>query len=380
MIIFLRGHIRDSFDNTALYDLIKKLSYENNISIYIHTWNILQSNLSWRHIDANYTRVTYGLIYNYFKDLCYLIKHIIIDDDSNLTYNGSTDGIIPFTHSTPKKGWKNMWYGKYKMIHYIKSKHDISNFVVNMRFDIFNNSNNRSFDQIFNFINNNIYNNFNKNIFINNDKLDGVDNIYIGNINTMCNLINSFHKNLDGILEKFSFYNINMQEAYVYYENSMPLYFNIYFYKFINGLANFSNEEALRHWNDHGQYEHRLYAFPPYFSFLAYKYYNNFHDWSDEQMTWHFVNHGQHEEREYKRPENYDTNAYALLNGFDNWSESELFHHWFNHGRYEGKPISGPDSFDYDIYRAVNNLMHLNDRDLLKHWYNYGQYNNLLCS
>jgi hypothetical protein len=42
MILILRGHIRNSFDNNKLYELIK-LIYEKNsdLMIYIHTWSIV---------------------------------------------------------------------------------------------------------------------------------------------------------------------------------------------------------------------------------------------------------------------------------------------------------------------------------------------------
>jgi hypothetical protein len=59
MILILRGHIRDSFDNNNLYELIKSI-YEKNgdLMIYIHTWSIFQNNLSWRKMDNIFIEVT----------------------------------------------------------------------------------------------------------------------------------------------------------------------------------------------------------------------------------------------------------------------------------------------------------------------------------
>ena len=52
------------------------------------------------------------------------------------------------------------------------------------------------------FIQNNIENKFNKNVFIEYGKLLGVDNIYIGNIDTMYTLSNYFFYLLDDILSR----------------------------------------------------------------------------------------------------------------------------------------------------------------------------------
>ena len=51
MIILLRGHIRSSFNDNRLYLFIKRLLQTYNLEIYIHTWDILQSNISWRPIE-----------------------------------------------------------------------------------------------------------------------------------------------------------------------------------------------------------------------------------------------------------------------------------------------------------------------------------------
>ena len=53
MIILLRGHIRNSFDTQYLYELMQYLSNNYNIEIYIHTWDIIQNNISWREIKEN---------------------------------------------------------------------------------------------------------------------------------------------------------------------------------------------------------------------------------------------------------------------------------------------------------------------------------------
>jgi hypothetical protein len=222
MILILRGHIRNSFENDNLYNLIKYLSENNQIEIYIHTWNIQQSNISWRSLDIIEHQITNEYIYKYFKDLSPLIKDIIIDDDTKIKIMGKTDGKVLIS-PCPLIGWKNYWYGKFQIINYLKNiilNNDIP--IICMRFDIFNipNNNNLSIEQIVQFINSNTNTNFIKNIFLTNYIRTGIDNIYMGNIYTMYKLINHFNTNLDQILLKEEYIKIYNQEIIVPMENN----------------------------------------------------------------------------------------------------------------------------------------------------------------
>ena len=77
MILLLRGHIRDSFNNNDLYNLLADISdIVDELEIYIQTWNVLQSNMSWREIEQDDTIVDEYLIRNYFRRLN--IKNIIM--------------------------------------------------------------------------------------------------------------------------------------------------------------------------------------------------------------------------------------------------------------------------------------------------------------
>ena len=116
MILFLRGHIRDSFENNSLYNFIFYLSTKYNLYIFIHTWNIISSNISWREIKMNKGVVTTHIIQNYFKNI--KLEKIIIDTDNNIELNGITEGRIKTT-LMPIKGWKFMWYGIFKLTEYV---------------------------------------------------------------------------------------------------------------------------------------------------------------------------------------------------------------------------------------------------------------------
>ena len=202
MILIIRGHIRNSFETKNLHNLVKELHIIfPDLKIFIHTWNIFANNISWRDITINEQNVNDKIIYDYFDDLQHLIKNIIIDDDTKINLIGNLSGKIN-NGLMPIIGWKNYWYGKHKIIDYIYNINtDDSEMIVNFRFDIFNNSNNFNEEIIVNFIKNNSGIIFKKNIFLfDDDRHLGIDNIYIGNINTMYKLINKFFYELDDIL------------------------------------------------------------------------------------------------------------------------------------------------------------------------------------
>jgi hypothetical protein len=215
MIIILRGHIRQSFNNKDLYDLIKYLSLNYDIKIYIHTWNIMQSNISWRRMDKINREIDELVIYEYFNDIHHLIKKIIIDNDTQINVIGNRHGNI-CKSLCPTVAWKYMWYGKYHITESIPK--DTIEPIVNIRFDILNNSYSLSFNDVINFINNNINDEYRKNIFRENIPY-GVDNIYIGNIHTMSKLANHFYYNLDRITMKYP--HCGSQELLVYWENNV---------------------------------------------------------------------------------------------------------------------------------------------------------------
>ena len=203
MILIIRGHIRNSFDNKDLLNLVKSIhNIHNELKIYIHTWNIIANNISWRHIKENNTAVTEEMIYTYFEEVKNLIKHIIIDDDNDITLIGNTIGNIN-KGPMPLLGWKNYWYGKYKIVNYLFNENvDPEEVVINSRFDILNNSNSRDIRSIIQFIEQNSGCKFTKNIFMSNVERFGIDNIYMGNINTMYKLMREFYNSLDDILIK----------------------------------------------------------------------------------------------------------------------------------------------------------------------------------
>lgn len=202
MILILRGHIRDSFNTSDLHLFIRDLyQLDPHLEIYIHTWNIYSNNLSWREIDVNKQQVTPKTIYTYFNELSHLVKHIIIDDDSRIQLIGNVSGTV-CSSKMPVLGWKNYWYGKYKIMEYLHN-HPTDQLVINTRFDVLDNSNSLDRTDILNFIEENQHSTFESNKFISEVNCPGIDNLYLGNVDTMYRLAYHFYYYLDDIQEKY---------------------------------------------------------------------------------------------------------------------------------------------------------------------------------
>jgi len=216
MILILRGHIRTSFTDDRLYKFIKGLSeLYTDLKLYIHTWSVLQSKISWRPLVENLVPVTESLILNYFKDLAPRIQKIIIDNDEKIQLIGATEGIIRRTQA-PLIGWKRYWYGKYQIAKYLKETADPTESVINTRFDIFHLPHySLEESNLFSFLQKNPKPTKNK--FIRDGCFAGMDNFYIGTVDSQFRLAERFHHQLDYILEFHKNIFIDYQEYYVYY-------------------------------------------------------------------------------------------------------------------------------------------------------------------
>jgi len=219
MNLIIRGHIRKSFLNNGLYNLIKAIYICNPmLKIYIHTWCIVQNKISWRKIEEDLRPVNEDFIRAYFKDLSILIAHIIIDSGKKISLIGNTQGTIN-GGPMPIIGWKNYWYGQKRIIDYLDGlTADKNAVVVNFRFDILNvHGHPVTQDYLVNFIELHKKSVFYKNVFMRGRKQTGVDNIYIGSLNCQRKLITHFNNNLDEIIKSNE--KTIKQEFLVYEEN-----------------------------------------------------------------------------------------------------------------------------------------------------------------
>ena len=223
MILFLRGHIRNSFSNNQLYYLVKRLHEEFTIKIYIHTWSIIQSNISWRELPLNTRPITREIVIQYFKDLAPIIEEIMIEDDKEITLIGLSEGLI-CKSKCPIVAWKNMWYGKYIMLEHIYHVEKelgtdlLKTPVLNMRFDIQDNYISFQYHAIRLFLTQYLHSPIIRNEFVYDKFKPGIDNIYLGSIQTMYDLAKHFYLHLDTIVKHYP--NVINQEELVFLENN----------------------------------------------------------------------------------------------------------------------------------------------------------------
>jgi hypothetical protein len=220
LIIILRGHIRNTFENNHLYNFLCNLNDKYNLYIFIHTWNIKSNDLSWRNIQEDTSVVDDSLIIEYFKNLN--IEKMFIDDDKCIEIRGKKSGLIKTT-LMPIHGWKNMWYGIHKICQYILdnlSDYNLNEktFTMNIRFDYFNNSTLKQYtkhlhhyeftNRLFDFSSQSLE-------FLKNPPFNyGIDNIYTGNFFKIYYTARLFHTRLDEIIEGYK--KIHAQENLVY--------------------------------------------------------------------------------------------------------------------------------------------------------------------
>lgn len=229
---YIRGHIRNSFQNKKLFNFVKKLKYVfPNIIFILQTWNHKEckKNESWKYVKKykefmydNNDIITKSLIEKYFENLNILENCLIIDDE-NIDLVGSIDGTIGIG-PCPKKGWKNMWYGKYKGIKNINF--DDNSILVSFRYDFFDILGSNCIIneyQVIDFIKKNLksediifYNelyqsrgfcHFQKNLL-------EVDNLYLGPPKKIKLLTEKFYFHLDDILKIYN--KVEHQEFLVY--------------------------------------------------------------------------------------------------------------------------------------------------------------------
>jgi len=234
--IFIRGHERNSFKKEYMRIFLEKIDMFYDFDLYIHTWNVSEAKMSWRTLDySNLRKIDERCIRDYFYKFNDKLKLVIIDDDRNIKLEQTTDGTLM---NTPMKKlpWKNMWYGKKRLIDSISEPIEYK-FILNTRFDYFcrihdkNEDPIKSMDSIisnifwnhdenfFGFINQSTLDLYNSDIdYSNKQKYGAVDNMYVSNYENMKNLIYWFHFHLDDILIIYEDKNILVHETIVFME------------------------------------------------------------------------------------------------------------------------------------------------------------------
>ena len=198
MIVVLRGHIRNSFQTRTLYFFLKRIcSLVPKVRLYVHTWNVVSNSTSWRYVERNDAPVTEDLVRAYLDGLP--VRHVIVDDDRFVTLHGNLEGKVGRSNM-PLLGWKNYWYGKHRILHHLLQHEPSSEVVLNCRFDVFDNSNSLALEPTFAFVQRNAPAPLKANVFLLDKPFLGVDNLYMGTVQTMYMLSRQFYFHLDRLL------------------------------------------------------------------------------------------------------------------------------------------------------------------------------------
>jgi hypothetical protein len=147
--IIVRGHVRSSFDDGRLKDLVGNFSEMFDLSIYAQTWDIFQNSLSWREMEAIDKKVTEEGVRDYFGDI--EIKSLSIIDDSSIRHFGNTEGTIGRT-PCPVLAWKNMYYGMMEASSRVVAAEDPKSITLQMRFDMLSNRFSPSMEEMVEFV------------------------------------------------------------------------------------------------------------------------------------------------------------------------------------------------------------------------------------
>ena len=239
MCLVLRGHVRTALQTPALRELVASLGAlcfaftRTDLHVFVHTWNVTSSGLSWRTIPKDLSPVTTDTIHEYLHAPHVYVHTVLIEDDAQCELHGNVEGIIPNTRA-PLLGWKRYLYGNFQAVssvtRAISSAKDnpskggslrgtvgslgdqvhppLPPFVINTRFDVLHNSNSLSYDTIVTFVTKqwlafqHVLPHKHTNTFVYPHECYGIDNLYVGTPHTMWQLAYTMHTHLDTILTR----------------------------------------------------------------------------------------------------------------------------------------------------------------------------------
>ena len=135
MNLIIRGHIRNSFESSDFRGLVRSIVDKvPSIKVYVHSWNVVQSSLSWRGMEEDRTEVTPDMVAEYL-DVGESLRRIVVEDDRNVRVPGRVTRTVAST-PCPIKGYKLMFYGMMRGSELVLEDSDPEDLVVQTRFDI----------------------------------------------------------------------------------------------------------------------------------------------------------------------------------------------------------------------------------------------------
>ena len=211
----LRGHIRESLEDSRLKDyvsLLKKIGH--SVDLYCHTWHESEAKSSYRSLDrSRLFEVKRSHLTDYFAE--HEIKKIWIANDEKIELHGNLEGTLP-NSKCPLVAWKRMWAGKHAVVSYLYHNRSYDyDLVVNCRYDLFTTA------VCYTPVKNLVKMTAGKSeLSLKYPKyyryLKGVDNYYCGPLNHIYDITSAFHYNLDEIIPKYSIKGVHEELFYKY--------------------------------------------------------------------------------------------------------------------------------------------------------------------
>lgn len=134
--LILRGHVRSSFNDRKLFDLVAEISDRFETKIYAHTWNVVQNSISWREMAEVSEPVGEYAVRAYLSG--FNVRWVSVDNDGEIKHVGNTEGKIGRT-PCPILGWKNMYWGLLKASGMVRNSEPPGSVTVQTRFDLLSN-------------------------------------------------------------------------------------------------------------------------------------------------------------------------------------------------------------------------------------------------
>jgi hypothetical protein len=138
--LVLRGNIRDAFTTSQLRSFVALCaSHFKTLHVYAQTWenNFETATHKAYHYDTSIASDR-AAIDSYLGPT--LAKHIQFHTTirkSDIRLVGAIHGAIPGTPKVQRQGWKNMWFGKWKVMQAVVSSGVAYDVVINTRWDLF---------------------------------------------------------------------------------------------------------------------------------------------------------------------------------------------------------------------------------------------------
>jgi len=113
--VLLRGHERGACGTNYLVEFLRRLSRHYRLTLFLHTWDEDEAQLSWRPLRAATRIITPDFLTEYLAELQVLVRSLTVQTAAQIqpTLPPPTTGRVG---GVPKLAWKCMWHGMHHLV------------------------------------------------------------------------------------------------------------------------------------------------------------------------------------------------------------------------------------------------------------------------